>query len=149
MSAQVTKIQKGDDVTGETVIIQKIDVGATKLASEVAGLEKGQNLLLVGGPCANRAVEAASSEFPTCSGWSLAPGEALIQVVNQADGHVALLVAGTTAADTRAATALVAKQDKLKALANGVTRQVLTVSTGTLMDLTEPEAMEDTTETTE
>jgi len=132
-------------VTGDTVILQRIDVGATKLASEVAGLEATQNLLLVGGPCANRAVEAASADFPTCSGWSLAPGEALIQLVNQADGHVALLVAGTTAADTRAATKLVAEQAKLKALANGVTKQVLTVSTGTLMDMKAPAAEVPTT----
>ena len=140
VTAGVTTVSTSGSVTGDTVILQRIDVGATKLASEVAGLEATQNLLLVGGPCANRAVEAASADFPTCSGWSLAPGEALIQLVNQADGHVALLVAGTTAADTRAATKLVAEQAKLKALANGVTKQVLTVSTGTLMDMKAPEA---------
>ncbi|MDO8480588.1 MAG: hypothetical protein Q7S65_02095 [Nanoarchaeota archaeon] len=138
MTAGVTTVVSGDAVTGDSVIVQRIDVGATKLASEVAGMEMTQNLLLVGGPCANRAVEAASTSFPTCSGWPLAPGQALIQLVNQADGHVALLVAGTTAADTRAATNVVAKQDKLKALANGVTKQVLTVSTGTLMNWEEP-----------
>lgn len=143
VTAGVTTVMSGDAVTGDSVIVQRIDVGATKLASEVAGMERTQNLLLVGGPCANRAVEAASSEFPTCSGWPLAPGQALIQLVNQADGHVALLVAGTTAADTRAATNVVAKQDKLKALANGVTKQVLTVSTGTLMNWEEPAAMEE------
>jgi len=123
---------------GEAVVVQRIDVGATKLASEVAGTETSQNLLLVGGPCANPAVEAASDDFPTCGSWSLGPGEALIQLVEQTDGSMALLVAGTNAADTRAATKMVAEASDLAALADDVSTQVLTVSTGVLTDMAEP-----------
>lgn len=142
VTAGVTKVSRSDSVSGEAVILQRIDVGATKLASEVAGLERSQNLLLVGGPCANAAVTSASASFPTCGDWPLSPGEALIQLVEQADGHVALLVAGSTAADTRAATSVVADMTDLQDLADGVMTQVLTVSTGTLMDWEAP-SMED------
>jgi hypothetical protein len=138
ITAGSTTVTSGDSVSGEAVVIQKIDAGATKLASEVRGQEKNWNLVLVGGPCANPAVEAASADFPTCSGWSLDPGEALIQLVEQSNGNVALLIAGTLAEDTRSATKLVSEGDALRALPDGVWAQVLTVSTGVLMDMEEP-----------
>ncbi|MCK5139416.1 MAG: hypothetical protein KAQ85_06210, partial [Thermodesulfovibrionia bacterium] len=128
---------------GDAVIINKIDVGATKLASEIAGLETSKNLIIVGGPCANAAVEAASADFPTCSGWSLEPGEALIQVVEQEDGSVALLVAGTTASDTRTATGVLAEATKLQELADDVTKQLVTVVSGQEVLTDVPEVVED------
>ncbi|MBD3163567.1 hypothetical protein GF323_00005 [Candidatus Woesearchaeota archaeon] len=105
------------------------------------------NLLLVGGPCANPAVEAASSEFPTCADWPLEVGEGLIQLVEQADGSVALLVAGTSAKDTRVATQVVAKMDKLQALDEGVMKQKVEQVTGELTEMVEvvEEAMEEDT----
>ncbi|MCK5282585.1 MAG: hypothetical protein KAK00_04205 [Nanoarchaeota archaeon] len=143
ITAGVTSISTGDAVSGDAVIINKIDVGATKLASEIAGLETSQNLIIVGGPCANAAVEAASADFPTCSGWSLEPGEALIQVVEQEDGSVALLVAGTTASDTRTATGVLAEATKLQELADDVTKQLVTVVSGQEVLTDVPEVVED------
>ena len=135
MTAGVTSIATVGGAEGDTVIVSRIDVGATKLASEVAGLEKTTNLILVGGPCANAAVEAASADFPTCSGWDLDPGEGILQLVEQDSGAVALLVAGTMAEDTRTATSIVSEMTLLNALADGVMKQKIVVSTGALVDM--------------
>ncbi len=143
LSAGVTKISSGDAVSGEPVIVQRIDVGATKLASEVAGLESKQNILLVGGPCANPAVEAFP-EFPTCNAWPLDPGEALIQMVKLSNGNTAMLIAGTLAADTRAATREVAQMTKLKALPDNTMTQVLTTSTGVFSEFVDTKMVEKT-----
>lgn len=131
-TAGVTTVQGSmdDDDSDGSSGSGRIDVGATKLASEVRGMETSNNLLLVGGPCANAAVQAASSQFPTCSGWSLQAGEGLIQMVEHSNGKVALLVAGTNAEDTRTATAVVAGMTKLKALPEGVMKQLVTVVSG-------------------
>lgn len=113
--------------------VVQIDVGATKLASEaLPKIRAGTagHLILVGGPCANAAVEAVSTEFPTCADWPFEPGEAIIQLVAQESGDVALLVAGTTALDTRTATNVVFEQTKLKALPDGVMKQLVTVANG-------------------
>ena len=75
----------------------------TKLDSELDATNK--NIILVGGPCANSAVEALFGI--KCSEWSLKPGEGLIKLV--ANGNkVALLVAGTTAYDSRMVAKVVA-----------------------------------------
>ncbi|MBS3135456.1 hypothetical protein J4401_00680 [Candidatus Woesearchaeota archaeon] len=129
VTAGATKVTSVD-ASGEAVFLNKIDVGATKLASEIVGKETTMNVILVGGPCANAAVEKTSADFPTCTGWTLTSGEALIQLVNHANGNVALLVAGTLAADTKAATSIVAESTKLKALADGVTKQLVTKVNG-------------------
>ncbi|MEM4244792.1 MAG: S-layer protein [Candidatus Nanoarchaeia archaeon] len=79
----------------------------TKLDTEIAGSESSYNLILVGGPCANDAVEAVPGLGITCAGWSLKPGEGIIKLA--ANGNkVALLVAGTDALDTRRAAKVVA-----------------------------------------
>ncbi len=151
LTAGTTSITQSDEVTGEAVILQKIDVGATKLASEVAGLETSQNVILVGGPCANAAVESTSDEFPTCSGWPYSAGEAIIQLVEHTNGNVALLVAGTTAADTRMATGVVADMALLKGLGDGVTKQLVTIVQGTefLSNVPEVEVVADESEEAE
>jgi len=154
LSAGTTTISSSGEVTGEPVIISKIDVGATKLASEVSGKEDSSNILLVGGPCANPAVEAFS-DFPTCAAWPLDPGEALIQMVTMSNGNTAMLVAGTLASDTRAATREVAQMTKLKALPDGTWSRVLTTSTGVLSEfvdssmVADDSAMMDDTTTTD
>ena len=70
------------------------------LASELK-IKEDYNLIIVGGPCANPLVETFS-DFPTCKKWPLAPGEAMIKYAKNGQ-NIALLVAGTTAEDTRTA----------------------------------------------
>lgn len=90
---------------GETCTVADI-TPVTKLDTEIKGSESLYNLILVGGPCANAAVEAIPGLGITCEGWSLKPGEAMIKLA--ANGNkVALLVAGTDALDTRRAALVV------------------------------------------
>lgn len=135
LKAGEAKVTTVDLAKGKAVILNKIDTKAAVLASELSDLDLTKNLILVGGPCANPSMALISSEFPTCDNWTLQPGEALIQMVKQADGKVALLVAGTDAADTRAAAGIVTDMTKLKALPADSFKQKLNVSTMVLEDL--------------
>ncbi len=149
LTAGVTAISSSEGVSGDTVIVTKIDVGATKLASEVkddVAAGTAGNLILVGGPCANTVVEDVSADFPTCAAWPLSPGEALIQIVEQDSGDVALLVAGSVAEDTRAATGIVAEMASLTELPAGVTKQKVIVSTGVLTEMPVEEVAEEAAE---
>jgi hypothetical protein len=79
----------------------------TMLASEVTDPTK-YNLVIVGGPCANPLAETLFGV--TCDGWSLQEGEAMVKLVDNGN-KVALLVAGTTALDTRRAAKAVANAE--------------------------------------
>ncbi|MFC1704744.1 hypothetical protein ACFLZ6_00265 [Nanoarchaeota archaeon] len=101
----------GADVTtttsgGESVMIQRIEVGATKLASEVSDV-KAQNAILVGGPCANSAAADALGNPADCAA-GFEEGKGLLQVVEFANGNVAMIVAGYSADDTRNVATVVA-----------------------------------------
>ena len=100
-----TVSSKGGEVV-ESVTINRIDVGATKLASEVADV-KTQNLILVGGPCANAAAAEAKGNPEDCAAGYEA-GKGLIDLIDTGAGNFALIVAGYSAADTRTATAVLA-----------------------------------------
>lgn len=72
-----------------------------KLDTEVTSADKF--LILVGGPCVNSLVDDYFGI--TCEDWTLKPGEAMIKLAEK-DGRVAMLVAGTTADDTRRASSV-------------------------------------------
>lgn len=97
----------GSTVNAAVVITSPI----AKLASEVSTATLTSDLILVGGPCANSLVEQLAADnstgVPSCSSWSLTTG--LIKEVTNAfgSGRKALVVAGTTATDTRNLAALV------------------------------------------
>ena len=95
-----TTVSSDDGTTYEAVEVTPV----TKLASEV-GSASDYNLILVGGPCANSLVEDLFAY--TCDGWSFQEGEAVVKLVDNGD-KVAMLVAGTTADDTRRAAKAVA-----------------------------------------
>jgi hypothetical protein len=98
-----------------------LSLPVAKLASEVTPADKANaNIVLVGGPCANSLVQALVDAGKldasmTCAGgnpgpaWT--PGAAYVKVVEDAfaTGRVALVVAGTNAADTRLATSLLSQ----------------------------------------
>jgi hypothetical protein len=83
----------------------KITAPVAKLDSEINTASLSSDLILVGGPCANTLVatlaETAANGIPACADWSLTTG--LIKEVTNAfgSGQKALVVAGTTADDTR------------------------------------------------
>ncbi len=103
--------------TSDPVTVQRIEVGAAKLASEVSDV-KGQNTILVGGPCANAAAATVMGNPADCTA-GFVPGEGKIQLFEHANGNVAMLVAGYSAVDTRNAAAVVANYGDYKASLKG------------------------------
>ncbi|MCC5994598.1 MAG: S-layer protein [Candidatus Aenigmarchaeota archaeon] len=109
-----------------------LSLPVAKLASEVTAADKtNANIVLVGGPCANSLVQALVDAGKldasmTCAGgnpgpaWT--PGAAYVKVVEDAftTGKVALVVAGTNAADTRLATSLLSQGKLEDQTASGV-----------------------------
>ena len=127
--AQVFITTKGaavttSEVAGETeaVTIQKIDVGATKLASEVSNV-RAQNAILVGGPCANSAAADVMGNPADCTAGFEA-GKGIVQLFEHANGNVAMLIAGYSAADTRNAAQVVANYQDYKDSLKGTKRVV-------------------------
>jgi len=90
-------------IENETKVLGDILPGP-RLASEVIG-KQDYNIIYVGGPCANPLLEEYE-EFPKCSDWNLNQGEAMIKLAKNGK-NTAMLVAGTTAEDTRMASQFV------------------------------------------
>ena len=104
--------------TTEAVTVQRIQVGAAKLASEVSDV-KAQNTILVGGPCANAAAATVMGN-PTDCAAGFTPGEGMVQLWEHANGNVAMLVAGYGALDTRNAAQVVANYGDYKGSLKGM-----------------------------
>jgi len=117
--------------TVESVTITKIDVGAAVLDTDPAvdGKEKTQNLIVVGGPCINKAAAVLlDKSFPTCGTASGVPeNAAIVKLVEQTDGNVALVVAGWAAEDSQRAARVVADYE---------TYQTAETLTGTEVEVT-------------
>ncbi len=127
---------------GKSQVIHPINVGVTKLASQVADV-KGQNMIVVGGPCVN-AIAAKLMGSPEPCAKDFEAGKALVKLFEN-DGKVAMLVAGYEAVDTQRASKW-ASQDggsKLKALSSGQKEVVLlTVSPEPTVQVAEKKAAE-------
>ena len=91
----------GTTVNAAVVITSPV----AKLDNEIDTTALTSDLILVGGPCANSLVATLAavngSDIPACDSWTLTTG--LIKEVTDAfdSGQKALVVAGTTADDTR------------------------------------------------
>jgi len=81
------------------------------LMSDVQNL-RDYNLIVIGGPCVNLIVPAIFGL--TCSDWTLQPGQALLKLSRNGN-NTALLIAGTTAADTENAVDLLVSRSALEA----------------------------------
>ncbi len=112
--------------TTDAVMVQRIEVGAAKLASEVSDV-KAQNTILVGGPCANAAAATVMGNPTDCtSGFE--PGVGKIELWEHTNGNVAMLVAGYSALDTRNAAQVVANYNDYKGQLKGMKVQVKKVN---------------------
>jgi len=117
--------------SGQSCTVQDI-TPVTKTASESSGSSRANNLIVVGGPCANSVVPDLFGL--TCAGWSLKPGEGIIKLVENGN-KVAVLVAGTNAADTKRAAVVLANAKayksklagKTEVLVKGTTEEVSSV----------------------
>ncbi len=109
ITAPGAEISTGEASEGGQIVYYEttpISVGTAKLAGEVTNLA-AQNAIVVGGPCANAAA-AEVMGMPTPCGKDFSVGKAMIKLYEQANGNVAMLVAGYDAADTRRAARVVA-----------------------------------------
>ena len=102
-------------VCGEYEIneIVRVDVGAVKLASKLKGKEKTENLIIVGGPCAN-SVAGFLYGYPEDCTQGFEYGKGKIKLFDHKNGKFALLVAGLTDEDTRAAAQVLANYKEYK-----------------------------------
>jgi hypothetical protein len=96
---------------GEVCTVAPIDIN-TMFDDEVTDPTM-YNMILVGGPCINSAVEKVSG-LTTCDEFrsQYGPGDAVVQLVENGD-NVAMLVAGYNAEDTLAAAKAVEKNTGL------------------------------------
>ncbi len=106
-ASSVTKVEAGKG----TVLGEQIP--SPILSSELK-LRGDYDLVLIGGPCANPPLETFE-EFPTCEEWPLKNGEAMIRYAKNG-ANTALLIAGTTAEDTRMATRFMKDLNNLNGL---------------------------------
>ena len=97
-----TTTTSGGSVSQEVV---PINVGAAKLDSEVMDKVGSDNLIVIGGPCAN-SVAAKLMGNPDPCYKDFKEGESLIKLFEEGDA-VSMLVAGMSAADTRKASEIV------------------------------------------
>ncbi|MCB9362804.1 S-layer protein [Candidatus Woesearchaeota archaeon] len=102
-STSVLEGSAGGSITSTEVT--PITVGTAKLASEVSNVA-GQNMIVVGGPCANAvAAQLMGNPSPCTKGFE--EGKAIIKLYENGN-KVAMLVAGATALDTRRAARVLA-----------------------------------------
>lgn len=97
----------------QSFTLSKLNVGAAKLDTEISDVA-ANNLIVVGGPCANRvAATVLGKTFPACGADSgITANTGIIKEVAQSTGKVALVVAGWESADTRRATRVLANFDQ-------------------------------------
>ena len=95
-NTQTTKTSSGEVCTVADIQLNNV------LDSEVRDPTQ-HNLIVVGGPCANT---VTSDLFMACPEWTNKAGEGVLQMIANGD-NVAMLVAGTNAADTRLASKVI------------------------------------------
>lgn len=95
--------ESGDIVYYETT---PIAVGSAQLASEVTNVA-GQNVIAVGGPCANTVAAELMGNPANCADGFTA-GKGMVKLVEHANGNVGMVVAGYSAMDTRRAARVLA-----------------------------------------
>jgi len=111
ITSGVTTVSSATSEGGTATTITPIQVGTAKLASEVTDIT-AQNMIVVGGPCAN-AVASKLMGSPAVCTEGFTEGKAMIKLYEQG-GNVAMLVAGATALDTRRAARALANFDQYK-----------------------------------
>jgi hypothetical protein len=104
--------------TYEEVVPIKDNIARLDTDAEVESAKSNKNLILIGGPCANKLVASLAADGKTlsCGDWldGTHVGEARIQLIEDAftTGKVALIAAGLNAENTRAACRVLQQYDE-------------------------------------
>jgi hypothetical protein len=109
VTAQVFITKVGANVVSSgsgAVQFQQIQVGTAKLDTDITDVT-AQNLIVVGGPCADNVAARLMGNPADCAA-GFKEGEAMLKLYEQSNGNVALLVAGFSAMDTRRASKVLA-----------------------------------------
>jgi hypothetical protein len=109
----VGKAAKAEDIIGAIDIVSALQTECSgkrldmaKMDSEIGVLD-AYNSIIVGGPCANAAAAKILNYPENClNGFEL--GKGYIKLYEWSNGNIAMLVAGTTAVDTRRTTRVLA-----------------------------------------
>jgi len=119
----------------ENVNINRIEVGSAKLDSELSDVT-AQNVIAIGGSCVNSATAKLVGVAPGTCGQAgadalgLRENKAILKVMDQSSGKVALIVAGWRAEDTRRACKVLANYQDYT-----LSGSVMEVSGTTLSDI--------------
>jgi hypothetical protein len=115
----------------ESVEVQQIPVGSAKLDKDISDVG-AQNLIVVGGPCANTVAASLMGNPADCSA-GFKENEGTIKLYKATTGKVAVLAAGFSALDTRRVTRVLANYKDYSSSLKGMEVRV----TGTtLSDIT-------------
>ena len=101
-------VTSGSKKSGKMVAVNVVD--ASRLDSEISDA-KAQNLIVIGGPCVNSVAASLLGNPADCT-EGFTPGKARVKLFEQANGNVAMLVAGYSGEDTRLAGKVVAQQSE-------------------------------------
>ena len=138
-SGPVTSAATSGSGVVETITMTKVDVGAAVLDTDpsVSGHETEKNLIVVGGPAINKAAAVLMGlPFPSYGAASTVPeNAAIIKLVEQTDGTVAVIVAGWTAEDSQRAARVLATYEEYQE-AGTLTGMEVQVSGTSLTDIT-------------
>ncbi len=93
--------------------VQRINVGAAKLDSEVQDMVGKENMIVVGGPCANSVAAELMGNPEQCTA-GFEEGKGMIKAFDHDSGAVSLLVAGYSAQDTRLAAQVLANYEQYR-----------------------------------
>ncbi|MEA2037743.1 MAG: hypothetical protein U9O94_09615 [Nanoarchaeota archaeon] len=77
--------------------IKEYSIGAGIMLLDSKSIDTNKNLIIAGGPCANKLWKDFSDE--TCENWPYKGGQAIVRAVPNGE-YTALLIAGTTKGDT-------------------------------------------------
>ena len=96
------KIMGQGTSTSENIVTQNTTAkeGPSPVTASEIDNFRNYNLILIGGPCANPLVTALFGL--TCVDWLLSPGQGIIALNKNGDYYTSMLIAGTTADDTKA-----------------------------------------------
>jgi hypothetical protein len=117
VTSGVTKISSASTGESTSTTITPIQVGTAKLASEVRDIA-AQNMIVVGGPCANTVAAQLMGNPADCTA-GFTEGKAMIKLYQQGS-NVAMLVAGYSALDTRRASRVLANSGQYALSGNEV-----------------------------